>query len=464
MKILRLTFSGSISRAQTWRNAIDAHTYVRQQLPTKPATVEAMRALVEPMVTHMLARSYAHESHIYPGFLAVLDHTLTDRATSHDTSNNPYLSGQKPDLSLALPGAMEPQSELVIAVIEVKKPEIVKLETDQDLGQVLDYLVAMSCEQPGRRIFTGILSCIKRNTVVTLEVIETGWLIAHHLNSDIYETLAYLHDTALVELSHLPPNLGFLYNTTNLRRRLGNPRNCLVGEFPVQGTPGLVMAVKRYANPALELSYLRFFSNAKHVPASLPLLEYVAPDESEFGITPVGAPLVPGAFANQRQAQTILIDVLEALNWLHKEGIVHRDVRCSNVIITPDGHGVLIDFDAACDYHRGNVRTWQGGYICCPPHHVRQVIAQKSGWSTFYAPDPADDLGAWILLVNCLIFPTAFAGFQSHLIGTTSAESSRLLALWGALEVSKVWGPFVDAAKRHDIDTLRMLPDVFTWL
>ncbi|MBR6785515.1 MAG: serine/threonine protein kinase [Clostridia bacterium] len=46
----------------------------------------------------------------------------------------------------------------------------------------------------------------------------------------------------------------------------------------------------------------------------------------------------------EKQAKRIFKDVLEALDELHKHGIVHRDVKPSNIIIKPDGRAVLIDF------------------------------------------------------------------------------------------------------------------------
>lgn len=425
-----------------------------------------MRTLTIAGVSTIMAKNYRDENQIYSDFLSVIASALTDQASYHDTSANPFLQGQKPDLTLALPGGVEPDPASVFVVIEVKKRNEGKLDTDKDLGQVFDYLVDMIEAQPGRRNFSAVLSSISRNIVVTLEVSETGWALVQHFQTDIYETLAYLHETALTSMSHRPPSLGFLYDKTNMRRRLGNPRHCILGEFPVHGNPGVVMAIKRKVNPAVEIYHLRNFAAMGDLrPPSIPFLHYVAPDESEFGIIPVGAPLVPGAFPNTYQATTVLTDIHSALAWLHKQGIVHRDVRCDNIVIDSSGHGVLIDFDAACEYRRSSTRIWRGGYISCPPSHVREVLRKPTGWTTFYAPGPADDWHAFVLLVNCLVFPTTFVGFQSHLIGTTSsAESRRLLDLWTALEASRIWGPFVAAAKNCDVEFLKGLPDAFVWL
>ncbi len=47
------------------------------------------------------------------------------------------------------------------------------------------------------------------------------------------------------------------------------------------------------------------------------------------------------------QALTVLCSAAEGLAHLHARGVVHRDVSPGNVIVCPDGHGVLIDFGHA---------------------------------------------------------------------------------------------------------------------
>lgn len=43
----------------------------------------------------------------------------------------------------------------------------------------------------------------------------------------------------------------------------------------------------------------------------------------------------------------IILDICNALDYLHSVNIIHRDVKPSNIIITPEKRAVLIDFSAA---------------------------------------------------------------------------------------------------------------------
>ncbi|KFY70971.1 hypothetical protein V499_08784, partial [Pseudogymnoascus sp. VKM F-103] len=43
----------------------------------------------------------------------------------------------------------------------------------------------------------------------------------------------------------------------------------------------------------------------------------------------------------------ILREVAEALGWVHKSGIIHRDVKCANILVTEQGHVQLCDFGVA---------------------------------------------------------------------------------------------------------------------
>ena len=82
----------------------------------------------------------------------------------------------------------------------------------------------------------------------------------------------------------------------------------------------------------------------------------------------------------------ILAGILEGLESVHDQAILHRDIKPRNVIIRDDGTPVLIDFGAARDFTRRNTRTVtkmaSPGYS--PPEQYG-VGSQQGPWSDFYA-------------------------------------------------------------------------------
>ena len=49
----------------------------------------------------------------------------------------------------------------------------------------------------------------------------------------------------------------------------------------------------------------------------------------------------------ERQALELMMPILDALNEVHREGMIHRDVKPQNIYLTDDGRPILLDFGAA---------------------------------------------------------------------------------------------------------------------
>lgn len=73
-------------------------------------------------------------------------------------------------------------------------------------------------------------------------------------------------------------------------------------------------------------------------------------------LIPIGIQVLP---TKERELKAAVRCVLRALSALHRAGIVHRDVRWSNIVLLPETHGahwVLIDLENAAP--TGTAPTW----------------------------------------------------------------------------------------------------------
>lgn len=438
------------------------------KLPTNPntvATVERAIAVFRPR----LAVDFQHEIEMYAVVCdmirAGLNHNAS-LATVYDTSRRQYLELFLPDLTIALPGTIEPDSLSVYVVVDMKfrakkkNKESKKLGTRDDFGQLYDYLIAVQNAQPGRCTCVALLSDIERNYVVTLGSAGNKERIVQHAADTMAAALAYIHDTVLGSATHGPPQSGFSESAGILRRRLGNPHHSIVGEFLVPGTTTEeLMAVKRTTTKTREKYFLQMFKDNPTRPGCIPLLVFDNDDEIEYGITPVGTPLQVGSAASAFQMRTILSDIITATNWLHGLRIVHRDIRCDNIVLI-GSRAVLIDFDCSYYLNCSLPTTYRGGKLCVPPTYLANSAV--AGLNYRYVPSFADDCFAVLLLVYCLLFPARFADLRTVMIGIPGTpDSAALLQFWNDLQVSPLWMEYITIAKRGKVNDLLVMLDIF---
>src|SRR4249919_1747851 len=89
----------------------------------------------------------------------------------------------------------------------------------------------------------------------------------------------------------------------------------------------------------------------------------------------------------QQELDSIVAPMLDALQVMHAENFLHRDIAPDNIIVRADGTPVLLDFGAARRAVAAMSRTLTGivkaGYS---PHEQYSVDSRLQGpWSDFYA-------------------------------------------------------------------------------
>jgi len=74
----------------------------------------------------------------------------------------------------------------------------------------------------------------------------------------------------------------------------------------------------------------------------------------------------------------IITDVAGALDHAHHEGVIHRDVKPSNIMVTADGHATLTDFGLALSIPEGTIGTTFGSVHYIAP---AQAVPQSDLYS-----------------------------------------------------------------------------------
>ncbi|HXF56680.1 MAG TPA: Stk1 family PASTA domain-containing Ser/Thr kinase [Actinomycetota bacterium] len=148
------------------------------------------------------------------------------------------------------------------------------------------------------------------------------------------------------------------------------------------------------------------------------------------------------------QAVEVCLQVLEALEHAHSHGIVHRDVKPENILITPEGTVKVTDFGLARAYADSSVSQTEGT-VTGTVHYLapEQIEGRRA--------DPRTDLYALGIVLYELLTgeppydgETALAIAYQHLSGRVPAPSSVVPGLPRQLDRAVLWATEKDPDRR----------------
>ncbi|MHC4781392.1 MAG: serine/threonine-protein kinase, partial [Planctomycetota bacterium] len=127
-------------------------------------------------------------------------------------------------------------------------------------------------------------------------------------------------------------------------------------------------------------SIRRFYSEAEavaklgHHPGIVPIYDMGKEGERHYFAMHfvAGHPLdkkIRNGQVSPRKAAAVAKDLASALHHAHENGVLHRDVKPSNVLITPEGTPQITDFGLARDIE-AEARVTQSGYTLGTPQYM----------------------------------------------------------------------------------------------
>jgi serine/threonine-protein kinase OSR1/STK39 len=90
------------------------------------------------------------------------------------------------------------------------------------------------------------------------------------------------------------------------------------------------------------------------------------------------------SFPNGIQDETIILailhEVLKGLNYLHKQKLIHRDIKSSNIVIDKNGNICLNDFGISLFSHDQTTATFAGTLQWMAPETIgeKHILSSKS--------------------------------------------------------------------------------------
>lgn len=86
----------------------------------------------------------------------------------------------------------------------------------------------------------------------------------------------------------------------------------------------------------------------------------------------------------QNEILTVMRDIADALDYAHQQGVIHRDVKPSNIMVKEDGHAMLMDFGLALNVPEGTIGNTFGSVHYIAPEQAissAQAVPQSDLYS-----------------------------------------------------------------------------------
>ncbi|CAG0938402.1 partial serine/threonine protein kinase, bacterial, partial [Candidatus Brocadiaceae bacterium] len=103
------------------------------------------------------------------------------------------------------------------------------------------------------------------------------------------------------------------------------------------------------------------------------------------------------------EAIRIVAQIADALNYIHKHGMVHRDIKCSNIFIKDDGTPILMDFGIV--HASENTKLTMTGAVLGTPQYMSPEQARGQAASA-----QSDIYSLGVVLYYCLSGKLPFTG------------------------------------------------------
>jgi serine/threonine protein kinase/TPR repeat protein len=149
----------------------------------------------------------------------------------------------------------------------------------------------------------------------------------------------------------------------------------------------------------------------------------------------------------------LVIQIADALAYAHERGIVHGDLKPSNVLLTPDGRPLLLDFNLSRDCMRAP-NLCGGTLPYMPPEHLR-LVARGELQDCSIQADVASDIYSFGALVYELLAGVTPAETPQNAIDSKSAAEQLLARIQQGVRSIRDFNSLV--SRRLDAGVLRCL-------